>query len=114
MLEIQNNDIELFEMIMISFNDQDPAEYLLIEQEAVGGSKQNKAEPHSRKGFRHEIYCRRYCLRFYLLQRSLREALMRSSASFWPLVSIDRKQALRTLHAMESFRRLRRKKLIPE
>lgn len=35
---------------------------------------------------------------------------MRSSASFWPLVSIDRKQALRTLHAMESFRRLRREK----
>ncbi len=39
---------------------------------------------------------------------------MRSSDSFVPLVSIDRKQALRTLHAMESFRRLRRKKLIPE
>ena len=31
MLEVQNNDIELFEMIMISFNYQDPAEYLLIE-----------------------------------------------------------------------------------
>ena len=27
-----DNDIELFEMIMISFNYQDPAEYLLIER----------------------------------------------------------------------------------
>ncbi len=32
MLEIRNNDIELFEMIMISFNYQDPTEYLLIER----------------------------------------------------------------------------------
>lgn len=32
MLEIQNNDIELFEMIMISFNHHDPTEYLLIER----------------------------------------------------------------------------------
>lgn len=32
MLEVQNNGIELFEMIMISFNYQDPAEYLLIER----------------------------------------------------------------------------------
>lgn len=32
MLEVQNNDIELFEMIMIIFNYQDPAEYLLIER----------------------------------------------------------------------------------
>lgn len=32
MLEVQNNDIELFEMIMISFNYPDPAEYLLIER----------------------------------------------------------------------------------
>jgi hypothetical protein len=30
------------------------------------------------------------------------------------MVPIDRKQALRTLNAMESFRRLRRKKLIQE
>ena len=31
MLEVRNNDIELFEIIMISFIYQDPAEYLLIE-----------------------------------------------------------------------------------
>ncbi len=32
MLEVQNNDIELFEMIVISFNYQDPTEYLVIER----------------------------------------------------------------------------------
>lgn len=31
MLEIQNNDIELFEMNAIRFNFQDSSEYLLIE-----------------------------------------------------------------------------------
>lgn len=46
------------------------------------------------------IFCRDILRKAYAFERF-----------FWPLVSIDRKQALRTLHAMESFRRLRRKNL---